>query len=171
LNTKQRLLKFGISVDPIGVLCEKEVETLEHLFFCCPISKLILHRLMMKVGIQNSSDSLDEILNFVSCHLTEKEAWKMAGKAAISLAIYILWKERNIRIFKGKKSNVESITREGALMLSKIKNLKLTARNVTWAEQTGINPSFWRKTGQQTTRYSLNQLTTGGGMRSTKSVP
>uniref|UniRef100_A0A7N0UVU2 Reverse transcriptase zinc-binding domain-containing protein n=1 Tax=Kalanchoe fedtschenkoi TaxID=63787 RepID=A0A7N0UVU2_KALFE len=158
-------------MDPNCVLCDKEIETLEHLFFHCPFSEKILHNILRKVGIRNSGASLDETLNSISGYLAGKEAWKMAGKAAISLTIYILWKERNARIFRGKKNNVESVIREGnyrvAIMLSKINNLKLTARNVAWAEQTGISPSFLRKIGQQTIRYSLNQLATAGNTLST----
>lgn len=65
LSTKERLAKWGIIPDQICFLCEKENETLQHLFFECEVFGSIWQQLFYWQGIQRLKKPWHEELQWI----------------------------------------------------------------------------------------------------------
>uniref|UniRef100_A0A7N0V304 Uncharacterized protein n=1 Tax=Kalanchoe fedtschenkoi TaxID=63787 RepID=A0A7N0V304_KALFE len=74
---------------------------------------------------------------------------KQAAEAAVSMCIYTIWKERNARVFRGEGRNLHKLKKETMqelnFILAKIEKLKMSSKNIYWANKLGIDPAFIRK--------------------------
>uniref|UniRef100_A0A7N1A7X2 Reverse transcriptase zinc-binding domain-containing protein n=1 Tax=Kalanchoe fedtschenkoi TaxID=63787 RepID=A0A7N1A7X2_KALFE len=143
------------------VLCTNVAESKEHLFFECFLSKEIIKFLLNSVEVQSKGFLFSEVTNLKNGVLAGASQCKVAGKAAINLAIYSIWKERNARILRGEEKSIEAIKMEVdstlKMMLAKINTMELTHKNIQWAIAMGISPEFKRKESDATQTLATMQ--------------
>ncbi|XP_056688158.1 uncharacterized protein [Spinacia oleracea] len=89
LSTSDRLEKFGVHVDSICSLCSQELENIDHLFFKCDYAAAVWSG------------------NSVKHHVY---------RIALVVTLYMIWKERNARIFKSCKLDAHVVFREVQLL-------------------------------------------------------
>jgi len=112
LTTKERLVKWHMNVDPICVLCNKEEETLKHLFFECDYSRQVWKMILDNLGFYPNCYKMEEVLK-----ITYKCGKKKTPKAklftmCLSEAVYGIWLERNNKIFNNNCMNVMILYRQ-----------------------------------------------------------
>uniref|UniRef100_A0A7N0URC7 Uncharacterized protein n=1 Tax=Kalanchoe fedtschenkoi TaxID=63787 RepID=A0A7N0URC7_KALFE len=85
-------------------------------------------------------------LTFLSMALAGSSMRKIAARAAVNLVVYHIWRERNARIFRDEVKDLQRLKIEALqeinMILGKITRMKITQRNVVWAEKMGICPKF-----------------------------
>ncbi|OIT37924.1 hypothetical protein A4A49_59066, partial [Nicotiana attenuata] len=104
--------RFGIQVLQDCVFCKAATETLQHLFFKCPVTSKVWTRLLLWLGMKRSIKGWKEELTWAS-----RMARKKTGKAAITsyvfaMLIYSIWRERNMNRFQKSVFEERRICRE-----------------------------------------------------------
>lgn len=96
--TRDRLLGWGLQVDPLCLLCNSNPESRDHLFFECPYSWEIWSRTAAKCQVSTSRDwsSVVAYLGTVRLPKAQKKLLLIAWQCAI----YLLWSERNSRLHR-----------------------------------------------------------------------
>lgn len=94
LPTRHNLQKKGISLDPLCPLCHSDVETVEHLFMNCNLSKLALFASPLGSHAPFNMDIHCWLLDWLSCRNKE-------GSQLFCTILWKLWYARNQAVFKG----------------------------------------------------------------------
>lgn len=101
LPTRDRLRRWGMTVPEECVLCSAAPETHHHLFFECTFSASIWNYYAGKVWPNPPADihSAAAWINFSRSSSTQE---RCIIKLIFQSSIYVIWKERNLRIFTGQ---------------------------------------------------------------------
>ncbi|XP_019257654.1 PREDICTED: uncharacterized protein LOC109235862 [Nicotiana attenuata] len=102
LYTKNKLSKWGMQVDQECVLCTKEHETVQHLFFKCSYAAKLWGNLLQWQGIRRAVYGWTEELAWAEKWVKRQNANTELFKMALEACVYHVWQERNARIFKEK---------------------------------------------------------------------
>lgn len=115
LATVERLLKFGIQTPHQCIFCEQAVETFDHLFFECSLTKELWLRLLRWLGYDRPICDWQSEVEWVS-----KNAKRRNGQCAIVTCVFgmlvnAIWRERNKLRFQGGKLIINNICKEIAI--------------------------------------------------------
>ncbi|XP_010523230.1 PREDICTED: uncharacterized protein LOC104801610 [Tarenaya hassleriana] len=109
LPTRDKLYRWGAVASSTCLLCSLEEESHSHLFFRCNYSTHVWHRFARYIW------------NLAPLDLHATEAWirnpgndQSRNRCLIALillqcSVYLLWSERNTRIFRGVTSTIDSL--------------------------------------------------------------
>ncbi|XP_020263301.1 uncharacterized protein LOC109839283 [Asparagus officinalis] len=106
LLTKDRLCRMNIlSTNQLYcVLCDRhQLETRDHILFECQYSGEVWNLVMSWLGYKWRSCTWDLLLHWYSQKLKGKSPMKKLKRMCLSAAVYMIWRERNLRIFQDKK--------------------------------------------------------------------
>ncbi|CAH2047747.1 unnamed protein product, partial [Thlaspi arvense] len=110
LPTRDRLRRWGMSVPLDCVLCSSGVETHHHLFFECGFSTSIWCFFSSKIWVNPPLD-----LHSAAAWIMQARPQTRSNPQALAIiklifqsCIYLVWKERNARIFTSSSSTPES---------------------------------------------------------------
>ncbi|GJX62812.1 putative reverse transcriptase domain-containing protein [Tanacetum coccineum] len=84
-------------------LCERLVDSHEHLFFECTYSSQVWNYVRMYAGMENVSPHLDDVLLWCQSLSTKCTFKGVVGKLIFAAASYFIWMEQNARLFKNVK--------------------------------------------------------------------
>lgn len=106
LQTKDELRKRNAipsGTDTSCAMCSNAVESISHLFFCCPMSWLLWCGVLRWVGYLAAlpCDGKSHLLQFLSICQGNK-SWKRVFSLIWIATIGVIWYSRNCRIFKGE---------------------------------------------------------------------
>ena len=73
LLTRSRLLQFGIISSALYVLCNSNIESMEHLFFSCPFSAYIWTICKLRLELSNTVHSLHEEATLLKAKFFQKK--------------------------------------------------------------------------------------------------
>ncbi|KAL4310092.1 hypothetical protein GQ457_01G016290 [Hibiscus cannabinus] len=90
---------MGLEVNPLCRLCESDIETKSHLFFCCPYSIEVWQHILQLCRIARSVSGWDVEFRWEVASLMGKSLIIFILKLAWSSYIYFIWEERNSRQF------------------------------------------------------------------------
>ena len=93
LLTRDKLIDYGYTVNPICPMCNSADESCIHLFSSCPVTYIILRECPVSVNIRWSDWQNGQFLSNTSCNIE-----RLVGHLYISAVIYIVWMERNARV-------------------------------------------------------------------------
>ena len=112
--TKDNLIKRRWSGNPSCHFCDQN-ETVDHLFFTCPIAKVIWAVIVKVIRANNIPTSLSQCWSWCDHWLPAEKKFHLSGVSAICWAI---WKARNKACFEGEiiKNPIEILCHAGALM-------------------------------------------------------
>lgn len=133
LWTRDRLLQLNIPILDAGCcLCSDQLETTEHLFFQCPFSAEILEKMIQWLGIRTVSVNMARWKKEIMQICRKTRFRKQIVYATLVACIYGIWEERNNRIFRNQRRNVEGafqgIQQVVRTRLQVCKSRKLSAR-------------------------------------------
>ncbi|KAJ6889560.1 hypothetical protein NC652_030338 [Populus alba x Populus x berolinensis] len=103
LHTMDRLQTVGIIRNAICILCSLHTETHEHLFFACPTTKAIWETVNQRANIYWPCSSWQNLLQWASIAYTKKnDIQHTIARLILSASVYLLWQERNKRVFNNQ---------------------------------------------------------------------
>ena len=111
LPTRDRLISWGLVVQPGCVLCANADESISHLLFQCPFAAATWSRFCGRY-MASSPASFQEVTSL--CQQLQRSQTPRAVsvlKLLNQVIIYHLWHERNARIFRGESATQEAFYR------------------------------------------------------------
>uniref|UniRef100_A0A1J3EJP2 LINE-1 retrotransposable element ORF2 protein n=1 Tax=Noccaea caerulescens TaxID=107243 RepID=A0A1J3EJP2_NOCCA len=107
LPTRDRLIRWGLNVQPGCVLCSNGSESHEHLFFECSFSSEIWSQIAGSLWPNPPTD----LASVTTSILSMQSSKAVVAKLWLQILIYLLWRERNARIFSANpRSSASSIS-------------------------------------------------------------
>ncbi|XP_010693933.1 uncharacterized protein LOC104906814 [Beta vulgaris subsp. vulgaris] len=102
LATTDRLINWNVSCRATCSLCDREDESVQHLFFACVYAASIWRRVCQIISATSSGSTFDQ-----ECAIAIAKARGSTRQARIytmcfSETIYAVWSQRNNKIFNGK---------------------------------------------------------------------
>nr|XP_009793629.1 PREDICTED: uncharacterized protein LOC104240481 [Nicotiana sylvestris] len=111
LATKDRLIRWGIDMDKTCLLCNKENETMQHIFFKCEITGKVWDGLLRWQGIQRSHKNWQDEIAWMEKMAKGKSARPAICRIILAAAIYHCWQERNFVTFQKKRRTTIALTK------------------------------------------------------------
>ncbi|XP_019085128.1 PREDICTED: uncharacterized protein LOC109126280 [Camelina sativa] len=109
LPTRDRLRSWGMTVSSDCVLCSGGTESHEHLFFQCPFSSEVWSFFASKF-LPQPPDNLHAVADWIFHHQQPHHAsMVILLKLLLQSTIYLIWKERNSKIFSSSYSSPASL--------------------------------------------------------------
>jgi hypothetical protein len=112
LATKNRLLQWGIGVDPLCKFCSHQMEDREHLFFQCSFTNRIWKVIMALCLVSDAPADWNLLIDWGILHLIGKSFQASLCKVAWWATVYHLRLQRNSRIHGGVIKTEEQIVRD-----------------------------------------------------------
>jgi len=108
LRTRDRL-QF-ISTDPLCPLCQNSSESYALLFFSCAWSSSLSGKARYWLKLHSSIPTLNRVIRVLSNN--EKGLQPRMRRVSLAFLVYLIWEERNRRIFTNTAKSVEVIFRK-----------------------------------------------------------
>ncbi|KAL9680598.1 hypothetical protein QQ045_018479 [Rhodiola kirilowii] len=141
--TKSRLRKMTMNVDPICVLCKKEEETRDHLFFYCCFSCEVIDNVLSVLGILNMPVQWHLLIPWFKALKQDFIRTRIIA-AVISGTIYELWCARNNTIFREHNTDPDIVSRKIIWGLKvKLGGLYTNIRNLQVQDRIWLNSLSW----------------------------
>ena len=107
LGTQDRLYHPDPSI--LCLLCGACLETHNHLFFECPATKQIWARVLHKGNISAPDTSWKERVRWMTLKWKGNMLSDNTNKLCLSISVYQIWKERNLRFHTNSMRTTEEI--------------------------------------------------------------
>ncbi|KAG7539923.1 Reverse transcriptase zinc-binding domain [Arabidopsis thaliana x Arabidopsis arenosa] len=133
LHTRDRLRSWGLSISPACVLCNSGLESRNHLFFDCDFSTEVWRYFTSRANLSPPSSFVDCLLWINSASRDGNVALIM--KLIFQACIYLIWKERNLRIHS-------SVSTPPIVTIKAIKLLLRARLDPLSRSQRNANPGF-----------------------------
>ena len=110
----------------VCVLCNTTQESIQHLFVSCPFSSYLWSLCRLKLGLAGSPGTLYEEASLIQPKFHAKCKSTILAKNTIAAAVWHVWKEWNLRIFRLQSSHKIMVFR----ML--YEDIRLLLRTCNW---------------------------------------
>ncbi|XP_039045799.1 uncharacterized protein LOC120185725 [Hibiscus syriacus] len=100
---------MGLINESFCVLCNSELEIREHMFLTCPTVVIIWDSIFSLSGLHFVARSWETFEVWACSSWKGKSLLTMVMKIVLNALIYIIWDERNKRVFQGRSRSVEEI--------------------------------------------------------------
>ncbi|XP_021836297.2 uncharacterized protein [Spinacia oleracea] len=109
LATKDKLIRWQLSIDGTCGLCQLESESLEHLFFSCSYSQEIWKQVLLSLGVTRAVLPWHEEVQIAVKKSRNKQ--KQACKYSIAFieSVYCVWLQRNSKVFRDHVDPVKTV--------------------------------------------------------------
>ncbi|GJV73508.1 RNA-directed DNA polymerase, eukaryota, reverse transcriptase zinc-binding domain protein [Tanacetum coccineum] len=125
LNTQDRIALWKLNEKMQCVFCKKCLDSIDHLFFICELSKEVWREMQKTLNVSmpfSWENSVKEL-----CRLPNtKNIWSIVRKLVFGAIVYFILQERNKRIFKGERRDVNSLVH----VIKEVIRLKLAGMEV-----------------------------------------
>ncbi|KAJ0442317.1 putative RNA-directed DNA polymerase [Helianthus annuus] len=92
------------------LLCQRELESHEHLFFQCSYSAAILDAIKEKSSMKMVPNKWSDIVGWLLPRANSRSLNSVIAKLLVKAAAYFIWQERNLRFFNNQLRPPEAIT-------------------------------------------------------------
>ena len=96
---RDRLLRWGLNVDPLCILCRQGAEDRDHLFFACCVTRRIWRHVMRKVGGPFWISEWGDIVLWLRTRCGGNSLQSLVVKLGFGATLFHVWMERNRRTF------------------------------------------------------------------------
>ena len=107
--TKDRLLRWGLNVDPLCVFCRQGSEDREHLYFQCCFTKRIWQQIMRQASGPYWICNWEDIITWLRERYGTHSLSSLVVKLGFGAIVFHVWMERNRRLFGGNVRTEEDI--------------------------------------------------------------
>ncbi|XP_074320736.1 uncharacterized protein LOC141657402 [Silene latifolia] len=112
LLTVDNINRHGLCLMNRCTLCRRSSETHTHLFFKCEFTDALWRRLLGWMQVMGRTNDLRTELTWCTSRRRHKH-WKMNWfRCCLSAAIYVIWQERNARLFAEKESSLSNLVKQ-----------------------------------------------------------
>ena len=129
LPTLDRLISWGMEINGICYLCQRELETRDHIFFECRYSKEVWEMILSNCGLNKMTRSWNEELQWVVRKIKGKQLINAILSVAWRAFIYHVWRERNGRMHGQPMRSSEQIFEH----IKEEVRIKITGRKINVA--------------------------------------
>ncbi|XP_039017074.1 uncharacterized protein LOC120147893 [Hibiscus syriacus] len=126
---------MGITTEGTCVNCNNDMETRNHLFCRCTLVIRLWKSILSLNGLKNATSSWDYMVTRASSTWKGKSLLTIILKVAWTIYVYILWEERNYRIFKDRHRSTEDLLK----VIIEVVRIQLKGRNINRADKTNYN--------------------------------
>ena len=111
LATQDRIWKF--TPGPLAcVLCHKDIESHDHIFFTCDYSSIIWQDIMRRFSMVGAPVVWNSFIGWAASKWKSKKPADIMPRMCLGAVIYAIWKERNARIFRIGGTPKERVLRD-----------------------------------------------------------
>ncbi|XP_022040211.1 uncharacterized protein LOC110942755 [Helianthus annuus] len=93
-------------------LCYSDYDSHQHLFFECPFSMQVWYGVRGKAGMSNVDPKISAIVEWLLLRSKSKSAGCLISKLVVAASTYVIWQERNDRLFKNQTRPPDIICNE-----------------------------------------------------------
>lgn len=101
-KTKQLLWTRGFNISDICGICNCMPESWDHLFFLCPTAMQTWSAVLATLGISRAPGSWGAEKIWLMSNCEGRSRKSKAIRCAVAATLYMMWQERNTRVFQGK---------------------------------------------------------------------
>ncbi|XP_021985066.1 uncharacterized protein LOC110880962 [Helianthus annuus] len=114
LLTQDRILQWDFSRRKnmnmmCCLLCYENFESHSHLFFECKLSSHVWSIVRDKAGMHNVKDQWSDIVGWLSERANSKSTGDYVSRLIVAASAYVIWQERNMRLFKNQTRPPDTI--------------------------------------------------------------
>ncbi|GJV27714.1 putative reverse transcriptase domain-containing protein [Tanacetum coccineum] len=109
LTTQDKITQWGSWDVMCCALCKNDAESHSHLFFECEYSKTFWSKVVDKVRMACNNYKLNEIVAGLLKKTNGNSIDSIIRRICFAASVYLVWQERNNRIFRDEKRNVEDL--------------------------------------------------------------
>ncbi|XP_022041032.1 uncharacterized protein LOC110943603 [Helianthus annuus] len=115
LLTQDKILKWDFSQRKnmnmmCCLLCYENNDSHSHLFFECKFSSKVWLMVRHKVGMDSVQPKWDDVVDWLLNRVKSKSAANYVSRLLVAASAYVIWQERNARMFKNQLRPPETIT-------------------------------------------------------------
>ncbi|GJX29898.1 hypothetical protein Tco_0237977 [Tanacetum coccineum] len=114
-------------------LCSSCMDSNEHLFFKCPYSERIWEALKIRIHGNDIPNDWNSLVNIMSRRFHNRSIKSILSKIVFGAAVYVVWQERNRRLFTSVKRNVNDLLENLGYV-----NLRWHWEGLRWVKFLGI---------------------------------
>lgn len=130
LPTRDRLLRWGMSVPPSCLLCGLADESRDHIYFSCSYSRSVWDSLFTQRNF-NQPFTFNEVIRWVH-HSSPPGKVRTICKLLTQAVLYVIWNERNKRLHTSNARRPQIIIKEIQVILkAKLYGLDQNVGNTT----------------------------------------
>nr|XP_043620313.1 uncharacterized protein LOC122592176 [Erigeron canadensis] len=111
LMTQDRIMKWQTNGDFTCPLCQRGVDSHEHLFFQCEYAMQVWKNITDNSPILSGSIGMFDVIEKIAAMKTQNNLAVIVSKLVLAASVYFVWQERNLRNFKKEERSVETLCR------------------------------------------------------------
>lgn len=100
LLTQERILKWNPHLNSKCHLRSSEVDFRNHLFFKCELAKKVWESMRELCSLGNCNEDWHNVMNTIMVRKPNGSIWSIVQRLVYAASVYMIWKERNCRIFQ-----------------------------------------------------------------------
>ncbi|XP_074290992.1 uncharacterized protein LOC141617727 [Silene latifolia] len=110
LPTVDNLIRRRMVIVNRCSLCMADLESIRHLYFVCPYSSSVYQQILLWTGVTRRPLCLRQELLSLSRY--KGKGWKKKwARGCVAAVVYLLWQERNRRLFEEASRNVDQLVK------------------------------------------------------------
>lgn len=109
LVTQDKLKKWGTYDMMVCTLCYEAMDSHQHLFFDCKYAKQFWLKVCLKMGLSWEEMEWNDTINFFAEMDNGNTIKSIVRRLCLAASVYMIWKERNYRLFKEEKRSVDEL--------------------------------------------------------------
>lgn len=90
-------------------LCYEDMDSHQHLLFDCRYAKQLWSKVCLKIGLYWGEMEWNDTVNFFAAMENENTINSIIRRLSLAASVYLVWIERNCRLFKEEKKSVEEL--------------------------------------------------------------
>ncbi|GJZ25601.1 reverse transcriptase zinc-binding domain-containing protein [Tanacetum coccineum] len=109
LTTQDKVRKWGSYDLMMCPLCSNDMDSHNHLFFECEFSNKLWNMVKRRIEYHSSGQNWQDIITELSTLQNGNTIGSIIRRLCFAACVYLIWQERNNRIFKNEKRSNESM--------------------------------------------------------------
>lgn len=93
----------------VCLLCHSYMDSHNHLFFKCPFTNQLWSTVLHKLKMHNCYSDWEGVFGSFANMYNGNSSGSIVRRLSLAASVYIVWQERNNRLFRDEKRNVEDL--------------------------------------------------------------
>nr|XP_043608802.1 uncharacterized protein LOC122580603 [Erigeron canadensis] len=124
MQTQDRMAKWCPATDFSCMSCDKQSDSMDHLFFRCEYSNYIWEEMKEYIEDKTIPNSWKDVKDWIIRKKSNNSAASVIQRLIVAACVYMIWKERNTRLFSKTQMPKEKV-RDKIIEVVKIRFIRL----------------------------------------------